>query len=111
DPNALDTTITCNDNGFYVLTLTASDGQAAPVRKDARLSVSNARPSVRITSPMPGATFAVGSSVPVEASLADPGSHDTLSCSFSWGFLGGPPTSVPATRGTCTTTHTFTRPG
>lgn len=44
--NAVDTTITCNDDGTYTVTLTADDGQGHVVNDNATVTVSNANPVV-----------------------------------------------------------------
>ena len=52
-PSALDTTITCTDDGPYKLTVTANDGVNPAVVQDATLTVANVAPTVLITSVTP----------------------------------------------------------
>ena len=44
----MDTSITCNDNGTYKVTLTADDGQNEAVSDDAIVTVTNAIPVVAV---------------------------------------------------------------
>jgi FtsP/CotA-like multicopper oxidase with cupredoxin domain len=110
DPAALDTEITCTDDGEYTITLTASDGLNDPVSADATLTVSNVAPTVTITDPPSGSVYVMGSTVTVTASITDPGSNDELSCNFDWDG-GGPPSAAVAAGGVCSASNTFAAAG
>ena len=107
---ALDTTITCTDDGIYKITLTASDGVNAPVSATGTLTVSNVAPSLTMTSPPTGSVYIVGTTVPVSGSVSDPGSNDVVTCNFVWDG-GGPNSSAVAAGGVCTKSNTFTAAG
>jgi FtsP/CotA-like multicopper oxidase with cupredoxin domain len=106
DPSSLNTSVTCNDDGLYALTLTASDGNATGTGTET-LTVSNADPSVTITSPPAGAQFLAGSPVSVNASFADPGSNDVHTCTIGWGDGATTPGVLTESPGTCSGTHTY----
>jgi FtsP/CotA-like multicopper oxidase with cupredoxin domain len=109
-PNSLDTTINCTDDGTFTITLTASDGINAPVAVNATLTVANVPPTVMIGSPPSGSVFIIGSTVSIVASITDPGSNDTLSCTFTWDG-GGPNDVVVPVAGTCSASNTFNTAG
>ena len=102
-PTSLATTITCNDDGQWTVTLTASDGINPPLSASATLTVANVAPSVTITSPAAGSN---SRSVSFAANVTDPGSNDVLSCSINWGD-GTAATTAPVVSGSCTATHTY----
>ena len=54
DESAVDTTITCTDDGTYTLILAADDGVNAEVTDMATLTVLNATPTVDVTAPTDG---------------------------------------------------------
>ncbi len=110
DPTALDTTVTCTDDGPFTVTMTASDGHNTPVSANGALTVSNVAPSLSITGPPSGSFYIVGTTVAVTASVTDPGSNDTQSCSYNWDG-GGTNGSVAAAAGVCTKSNTFTAAG
>ncbi|MGZ4319296.1 MAG: PKD domain-containing protein, partial [Gaiellaceae bacterium] len=108
------TTITCTDDGSYVVTLTANDGLNATVASSATVTVSNAAPSVSITSPSAGSSYG-SDPVSLSASFTDAGKNDSHSCSItSWGD-GSPASTGTVTEsngsGTCTASHTYTTGG
>jgi len=110
DASHLDTTIACTDDGTYTITMTANDGHNPPVSKNATLTVANAAPTLSITSPMSGALYIVGTTVPVVGAVTDPGSNDTQTCTFTWDG-GGPTTVAAVAAGSCTRSNTFTAAG
>ncbi|MBZ5559902.1 MAG: multicopper oxidase domain-containing protein [Acidobacteriia bacterium] len=113
DPSALDTTIRCNDDGAYTLTLTASDGHST-VHQDATLVVANAPPSVSISTPVGGTKFELHDPATVVASFADAGTNDTHTCSIAWGDGATSPGVVAEAggAGTCTSpAHTYATAG
>jgi hypothetical protein len=105
--NALspNTTVSCSDDGTWTLTLTASDGVNPSVGSSATLTLSNAAPTVSITS----ATVGAGSTVSVVAAIADAGGNDPLACSINWG--DGTTTAGTIAGHTCTSSHTYTGTG
>ncbi|HET6910863.1 MAG TPA: nidogen-like domain-containing protein [Mycobacteriales bacterium] len=84
---SLSTTVTCNDEGSWTLTLSVSDGVNTAVTDTASLTVSNVAPTVSITSPSTGTSVAPGTPVTVNASVTDPGTNaaDAPTCSVDWG--------------------------
>lgn len=100
DPSSPATTVTCTDDGSYLLTLLADDGTSTSVGT-ATLVVTNAEPSVAIVS----AGVSRGRTVTVSASVTDAGVNDGLTCEFDFGGTKVPGVSVES--GTCTATHTY----
>jgi hypothetical protein len=109
DPNAVDTTITCTDNGIFTVTLTADDGDNPPVSDSAVLTVANVAPILTITSPITGDLFQIGTPVNLVSSFTDPGTSDTHTCSINWddATVDG----FPAAGGQCTKSHLFAGAG
>ena len=107
DLNAVDTTVTCTDDGAYELTLTADDGANPAVTDSLLLTLGNANPVVTITAPLEGAT--TGATVSISASFTDAGANDTHTCQIDWG--DGPSTSGTITAGVCSGSHTYTTSG
>jgi len=105
DATALSTTVTCTDDGSYVLTLTASDGVNPPVSDTATLTVSNVAPTVGITSPAADSLHLVGTPVAISAAIGDAGTNDTHTCSIDWG--DGTVTTGTVSSGTCTGSHAY----
>jgi hypothetical protein len=104
-PSSVDTTITCTDDGTYTATLTVSDGTNPPVADSTTVTISNADPTVTITSPADLSTSPVGASVSLTAALADAGANDTHTCSIDWGDGAVTPGTVSS--GSCTGSHTY----
>jgi hypothetical protein len=110
DPSSPATTITCTDDGTYVLTLTANDALGPPVTSTTTLTVANLAPAVSITQPPGAGTVQIGNPVSVIAPFTDAGANDTHSCSIDWGD-GATSAGVineVAGSGACTGTHTYT---
>lgn len=109
DASALATTITCTDDGSYVLTLTTSDGVNVPATTDtATLTVDNVAPVIgSVTTPV--APVAVGAPVQLTGTYTDAGSNDTHSASIDW---GDSTSSAPAaSAGGVTDSHAYTSAG
>ncbi|WIX85695.1 hypothetical protein [Amycolatopsis sp. DG1A-15b] len=128
------TTITCNDDGVFEVTLTADDGVNAPVSDSATLTVTNVapqfggpRPQAVTTSsaatkvaaataaegdlaPPPWTLYRVGTAVTLSTPFDDPGSNDTQQCVVDWDD-GTPPQAYAAHDRTCDATHTYRRAG
>ena len=106
--NLATTTITCTDNGTYTITATASDGNATATARN-RTHRRQRRPRhhhhQRPHRSAPHATPAT-----ITASITDPGTNDTHTCTIDWGDTAKntPATITPGTPGTCTATHTYT---
>ena len=105
NPGALATTVTCNDDGVFTLTLTINDGHNAPVPVTTTLTVANANPTVAITTPADLSIVNVGASVSLSANIADAGTNDTHTCSIDWGDATTTPGVVAG--GKCTGSHTY----
>jgi hypothetical protein len=99
-PGVLSTTVSCTDDGQYVVTLSVSDGTGAVVAESFTLTVTNAAPAVTITSPAGGAVFQIGTPVVLSASFTDAGSNDTHTCSINWG-------DGVTTPGACSGSHSY----
>lgn len=82
--STLDPKVSCNDDGRFVVTLTASDGSSA----DAQLTLSNVDPVATITAPTPGTAVAPHSVVTLSASYTDPGYIDSHKYTIAWGDGG-----------------------
>ena len=108
-PSALDTTVTCTDDGTYTITMTADDGDSA-VSADGTLIVANVPPHVVITSPPGGSLYIVNSVVQVSATIVDPALNDTLTCTFDWDSPD-PDTVVVPVAGSCSASNLFTAAG
>ncbi|HET9666486.1 MAG TPA: Ig-like domain-containing protein, partial [Desertimonas sp.] len=105
DATMVDTTVSCNDDGSYTLTLTASDGVNPPVTDTATLALTNVDPEISINSPSEGASFGVGAPVSLNATVADVGGNDSLTCSIDWGDGTVEPGVVEG--GFCTGSHPY----
>jgi hypothetical protein len=108
-PATLATTVVCNDDGLYTLTLKVSDGVNAAVSKTTALTVANVAPVVTITTPAATSTVNVGVAVPLTATFVDPGSNDTQTCAIAWG--DGTTTNGFVSGKTCTSSHTYLTSG
>jgi hypothetical protein len=72
--------------------------------------VNNVAPTISLGSPPSGSVFVIGSTVSVVANVTDPGTNDTVSCSFFWD--GGGPNSVSVVAGgICSQSNTFNLAG
>ena len=115
DPAALATSITCDDDGEVVVSLTADDGINAPASDTTTVTVSNAAPTLALTvtdaaTGLPAlAPIQVGGTVEVDAAVSDQGANDSLSCTIAWG--DGATDAVAATGGACASAHAYPDPG
>lgn len=107
DPSDPASSLVCNDDGTFELTLTADDGVNPSVADSVSVVVTNADPQLVV--PPPGSGV-VGQSVKVSTPASDPGSNDSLLCTFEWSD-GTPATSSASESGVCAAEHTFTTPG
>lgn len=105
DASAVDTTISCTDDGPVTVTLTADDGVNDPVGDTALVTVVNADPAISISSPGDGSTFGVGATVALTAGRSDPGSNDSHTCTIDWGDGTTDVGTLTAT--TCSGSHVY----
>lgn len=83
DASVAATSVTCDDNGSYTLTLTADDGVNPSQSSSAMLTVTNVAPAVTLTlSPGP---HPLAGTVTASAAVTDPGTADTYTCEIDWG--------------------------
>jgi hypothetical protein len=102
-PQQLDTTISCRDEGAATVTLTADDGENAPVPDTATVAVTNAAPVLTVSSPAAGSSVEVGQPVHLVATATDAGLDDVLACTVQWGD--------GATGSACDATHAYAAAG
>jgi len=93
----------------YLIALTIADDDGATGTGSASVVVDNLAPSLSISAPESGALYAVNAAVDVSASLADPSSLDTLTCSVNWDDGTTEPGTLAA--GVCTASHLYTAAG
>lgn len=114
NPAAQSTTVKCNDDGVFTLTLTANDSVNTPVSATTTLTLTNVAPTVAIAAPANGANFAKGVVVNFTAPFSDVGTHDTHTCSVDFADGGAAVAGAVAEAngaGTCTTSHAFANLG
>jgi hypothetical protein len=107
DTGAIDTSITCTDDGTYTVTMTASDGTSTVV-DDALVLVGNVAPTATLS--LRGASQVAclaGNNVSASFVAADAGDNDTLTNAIDWG--DGTSSADPASGNPLTTTveHTY----
>ncbi|MEV7520367.1 PKD domain-containing protein [Streptomyces sp. NPDC091371] len=126
DPHAARTTVTCNDDGEFVATLTADDGVNGPVGDRANVTVRNVAPrvagsggSLRTSAaagadlagfgPEPWSVYRAGTDVTVTVPVSDPGTNDSHTCVVVWD--DGVREEFAATGKSCDRTHRYAHPG
>ena len=109
DPSSPSTTVTCFDNGTYTLLFRASDGINPPVFGSETLTVNNVNPTPTLTL-SPGGPYPLGSPVTADATIVDPGTLDTETCSIDWGD-GTTNTLFVGTLRECQAPHTYAAAG
>ncbi len=102
-PASASTTFSCDDDGTFTFRLTADDGVNDPVGDELQVVVSNAPPSIAVTTPT--ASGPVGATIAVAAAVGDPSTHDTLTCSIAWG--DGTSSSAQVIAGSCAGSHAY----
>ncbi len=112
----LDDNPTLTPSNTYVVKVTVTDngttnGTADPKSdsESANLVVNNVAPVITSMSG-PSGPAAIGSTSTVSATFTDVGTQDTHKCTFTWDDASAP-TTVNATGGTCSATHTYAAPG
>jgi hypothetical protein len=81
DSSAMNPTITCNDDGTFLATITLDDGIHPTLRGQTYVIVKNKAPFVIFTEPTPWQLFRVGAAVVFNAPFLD-ASNDTHSCEY-----------------------------
>ncbi|GAA3803811.1 family 43 glycosylhydrolase [Streptomyces phyllanthi] len=104
DPDAILTTITCDDDGTYKVTLTGGRSSDSLT-----VTVGNAAPVITAATG-PKDPVAANKSTVVTADFTDLGSDDTQTCRVDWKD-GSDPTSGTVTSSGCTAGHTYTKAG
>jgi len=100
--DAASTSVTCNDNGLYALTLSAEDAFGQTSSATVHLLVDNVAPTLTVSNPVAGAS---PRSVTFNGIVTDPGLNDVLSCLIDWGDTNIE--TVPVSGGFCNATHTY----
>ena len=98
DATSATTTVTCADNGSFVLTLTVSDDMDT-ASSEATLMVNNVAPTATLTAPLEGAIIPITTGVQVVATVSDPGTADSHICSVDWGDSLTSPAACDAASG------------
>lgn len=111
-PNALDTSVTCDDDGVFNLALTINDGTNPPLVVTTTATVANVYPTVDITAPPDGTVVAMGTQVNLASTFGDAGGNDlaTMLCSVDWDNGAGAGAVTPA-GSSCSATNTYTAAG
>jgi FtsP/CotA-like multicopper oxidase with cupredoxin domain len=109
NPNALDTTVTCNDNGTFTIRMTATNGFGSAFA-EGTLSVANVAPTVTINAPLDWQVSGINTPIAFNVSITDPGANDALTCTFDWDSAD-PDTVVAAAAGACNTSKSFVAAG
>jgi hypothetical protein len=100
---AIPTSATCDDDGVYTLTVTATDSFGQATTASFHLQVDNVPPTLVVSGPASGAS---PRSVTFNGIVTDPGANDTLTCTIAWGD-GSPAETVPVAGGFCSAAHTY----
>lgn len=108
NPASASTTVRCTDDGTWTLTLTANDGTNPPVADTMTLTVTNAAPTVKITSPA-DLDVLTSTAVTLRANVGDPGQNDVLACTIDWG--DGTTSTGTISGGVCAAPHTYAEEG
>jgi ELWxxDGT repeat protein len=109
DPNTLQPTVSCADNGAYTLTLTVLDWWAEAAVDTGTLTLVNANPEIQTMTFGPAS---VGLPVSLQASFGDPGSADTHTATVTWGTGSTPqPAAVDQDGNTISAQHIFSSTG
>jgi hypothetical protein len=93
----------------YQIALTIEDDDGGKGTGSTSVVVNNLAPTLSISAPESGALYAVNSTVNLSASLTDPSSLDTLTCSVNWD--DGSTESGTLAAGVCTASHVYTAAG
>ncbi len=105
EPLAASTTLTCTHEGSFPFGVVVTQGGTERVEPLGIAEIANTRPSVVITAPTAGSSFAEQTTVEVAAAFDDgptPGPH---TCTINWG--DGTLTAGAVGVGTCTGSHVY----
>ncbi|HEX6686452.1 MAG TPA: NucA/NucB deoxyribonuclease domain-containing protein [Candidatus Limnocylindrales bacterium] len=108
DSQSARTSFTCNDDGVFTVTLTASDGFNPAVSDSATVTVLNAPPRITSLTPSSWSVYRVGTSVPVKATFTD-AANDTHTCEIGWDDSST--SYFVAQNHACETTYVYTQAG
>jgi hypothetical protein len=103
DPGTATTSITCTDDGTYVITLTASDGVNAPVSASATLTVTNVAPTLSA----PAAVVDERGTTMTTWTIVDPGRNDSFTVTVDWGDGTSETFALPAGTTTFARLHRY----
>ncbi|MQY16842.1 hypothetical protein SRB5_70450 [Streptomyces sp. RB5] len=109
DAAATRTTLTCDDDGEFRVTLTARDGTNRPVSDSAVVTLQNAAPVLTLGADQDWSVHRAGDTVDLGATFTDPGANDTHNCRVTWD--DGSTQEYPAKAGSCGSGHTFDTAG
>ncbi|MGW5671083.1 NucA/NucB deoxyribonuclease domain-containing protein [Micromonospora sp. NPDC003776] len=108
DVHSARTRFTCDDDGTFTVTLTASDGVNPAVSDSANVTLANLPPRITGVSPPNWQVYKVNTVVPLNVTFTD-APHDTHTCSTTWD--DGTRTSGPAQNHACTASNVYLHPG
>jgi hypothetical protein len=114
DPTQLQASLTCDDSGSYVATLTADDGHGASTSSDAAITVDNVAPTVVSLTPAPAdPVLAIGASITFNATFTDPAGveDETYTCRFDWDGDGTVDGLIASAFGTCSGNTSYSTAG
>lgn len=101
-------TAICPNEGEYVASVHGWDVEnKSSFDYDVDFFVHNAPPAVIIDQPVFNSEILVGDTGSISASVNDPGTSDSVTCSIDWG--DGSTTAGVITNGACTGSHVFTK--
>lgn len=112
DPSILHPSITCDDNGDFIVTLTISDDINDPVSASTTLTIYNVCPSVGDIT-VSASLLPVGDLLEASAPFTDPGIIDTHTAEWEWGDGSKSPGDVIEANGSGTVygDHIYSTPG
>lgn len=100
DPGAPSTRVSCDDDGTFILTLTADDGPTGMVSDSTTLTLSNEAPVITLQT-----VQMTGGGAAVTIGFEDEGTNDAHRCEVDWG--DGSPRSVLETVSPCNVVHPY----
>ncbi|MBB5868721.1 hypothetical protein F4553_002100 [Allocatelliglobosispora scoriae] len=114
NPAATATTVTCTDDGVWLLTETANDGINPPVSASTTLTLTNVAPQVSISAPANGTLYTRNTPVAFTAPFTDIGRNDSHTCTVNFDdgtpVANGTVAETPGS-GTCKISHAFSAVG
>ncbi|MFG1610429.1 NucA/NucB deoxyribonuclease domain-containing protein [Actinoplanes sp. NPDC049265] len=110
-PQALRPTFTCDDDGKFIVTLTADDGHNAPVSASTTVTLRNVAPVVNFSMPTPWQVYRVGDQVSVTAPFTDVTNDRLMTCRVDYDQNGQTVFETQTLTRTCGSAHIFNSPG